>query len=152
MTLSRPAAAMLAVLALVAAGCGGTSKEEYEEQIDEIGTELDRQFTGIGREIQGSGSLRKAAPEVDNGAEALDEAADDLEDVEPPDDAQAAHNKIVAGIRTLANDFRKAARAAASNDTKALLELFGNIGASKGARTIAEARKDLEDAGYDVAE
>ena len=143
--------ALLAIAAL-AAGCGGTSKEDYEREIDEIGTTLERQFTEIGRDIQSSGSLRQAAPEVDKGAQALDEAATDLEEVEPPEDAETAHAKIVDGIETLADDYRKAARAAESNDTKALLELFGNIGASEGARKIAEAREDLKKAGYDVEE
>ena len=148
---ARPAA-LLAALVLAASGCGGTSKEEYEQQVDEIGTTLDRQFTGIGRDIQDSGSLRNAAPEVEKGAEALHDAAADLEDVEPPDDARAAHGKIVKGIEILADDFRKVARAAESNDTRALLDLFGNIGASEGARKIAEAREDLEKAGYEVEE
>ena len=147
---SRATALLLA--AVVAAGCGGTSKEDYEREIDQIGKTLEQQFTGIGRDIQSSGSLQRAAPQVEEGAEALDEAAAELEELEPPEDAEGAHRKIVNGIETLADDFRAAARAAAANDTDALLKLFGDIARSEGARKIAAARRELERAGYDVGE
>jgi hypothetical protein len=140
----------LATVALVAAGCGGTSKEDYEKEIDGIGQTLDEQFTDIGRDIQSSGSLENAADDVEKGADALDDAAADLEDIDPPDDAEEAHAKIVAGVRSLADDFREAARAAGANDAQKVLDLFGNIEASEGFKKIQEARAELKDAGYNV--
>ena len=148
----RPLATCLAALALFAGGCGGTSKEDYEKEIDEVGTTLDEQFTEIGRDIQESGDLERAADEVAKGAEALDEAAAELEDIEPPDDAEEAHGKVVDGVELLADDFRAASRAAAANDAEKVLELFGNIESSEGFKKIVEARDDLKKAGYNVEE
>lgn len=142
----------LAALALIASGCGGTSKEDYEEEIDAVGQQLDEEFTDIGRELQMSGGLEKAAPELRRGASALDEAVDDLEGLEPPDDAEKAHDKIVEGVRLLARDFRSAAPAAARGDVRRVLQLFGSIESSRGYRLILEARDDLRDAGYDVSD
>jgi len=142
----------LVVVALVAAGCGGTSEEDYEDEIDRVGQTLDEQFTEIGRDIQESGSLKNAAGDVRKGAEALDEAVADLEDVDPPDDAEDAHAKIVDGIGSLADDFREAARAADANDAPRVIELFGDLESSEGFKKILEARQDLKDAGYDVEE
>ena len=142
----------LAVLALIAAGCGGTSKEDYEEEIDRVGKTLDEQFTEIGRDIQASGSLENAAGDVRKGAEALDEAVAGLEDIDPPDDAEDAHAKIVDGVAALADDFREAARAASANNAPKVIELFGDLESSEGFKKILEARRDLRDAGYDVEE
>ena len=148
--MSRVLAVFLAAVALVAAGCGGSDKEDYEEEIDKVGQTLDEQFTEIGRDIQASGGLKRAAPEVEKGAEALDDAVADLEEIDPPDDAEAAHGKIVRGVGLLADDFREAGRAAGENDAPRVLRLFGDIESSEGFRMIVEARDDLREAGYDV--
>jgi hypothetical protein len=150
--MSRIVALLLAAVALVAAGCGGSSEEDYEGEIDQIGQTLDEQFTEIGRDIQASGGLRRAAPEVEKGADALDEAVADLKEIDPPDDAEAAHDKIVRGVGLLAEDFREAGRAAGANDAPRVLRLFGDIESSEGFRMIVEARDELRDAGYDVEE
>ena len=150
--MTRSLALGLAVVTLIAAGCGGTSKEDYEEEIDGVSETLDEQFTEIGRDIQESGSLENAAGEVRKGAVVLDEAAADLEGIDPPDDAEEAHAKIVDGVAALADDFREAARAARANDAPRVIELFGDLESSEGFKKILAARQDLKDAGYDVEE
>jgi hypothetical protein len=146
----RLCAVLLAATALLGAGCGGTSKEDYEEEIDDIGQTLDEQFTQIGRDIQSSGGLRNAAPDVEKGAVALDDAVGELEEVDPPDDADSAHEKIIEGVGLLADDFRAAAQAAGENDAPRVLRLFGDIQSSEGFQRIVEARDELREAGYDV--
>ena len=150
--MSRYLALCLALLALVVPGCGGDSKEDYEKEIDKVGQTLDEQFTEIGRDIQASGGLKNAAPEVEKGADALDDAAAELKDIDPPDDAEKAHDKIVQGVGLLADDFRSAAKAAGANNAPRVLRLFGNIESSEGFKRIVEAREQLKDAGYDVEE
>ena len=145
-------AAGLAAVALVAAGCGGTSKEDYEGELDQIGESLDEQLTEISRDVQSSGSLENAADDIEKGADALDEAAGDFDDIDPPDDAEDAHAKIVDGVEALAGDFREAADAARANDAATVLELFSDIEASEGFKKIDEARKQLKAEGYNVSE
>jgi hypothetical protein len=148
--MSRYLALGLAAAALVAAGCGGTSKDDYEDEINRIGETLDEEFTQIGRELQASGGLANAADEVREGAEAYDAAAAELEDIEPPEDAEEAHAKIVAGVELLADDLRVAARAAAADDAARVQELFADLESREGYRRILEAREELETAGYAV--
>ena len=150
--MSRILAISLAAVALLAAGCGGSDKEDYEQEIDQVGQTLDEQFTEIGRDIQASGGLKRAAPEVEKGAEALDEAVADLKEIDPPGDAKSAHEKIVQGVGLLADDFREAGQAAGANNAPRVLRLFGSIESSEGFRMIVEARDELREAGYDVEE
>jgi hypothetical protein len=149
---SRIAALSLAIVALLAAGCGGSSKEDYEEEIDKVQLSLEERFTEIGRDIQSSGELKNAAPELEKGAKALDETVADLKEIDAPDDAEEAHDKFVQGVGLLADDFQEAAQAAGANDRPRLLRVFGDIQSSEGARLIAEADDELKDAGYDVEE
>lgn len=151
MTARTALAACLAAVALVAPACGGTSKEDYEKRIDEVGPTLDEQSTQILRELQSSGGIEQAAAGLKKGADALDETAEDLDDIEPPDDAEEAHAEIVEGVRMLAGDFRAAERAARSNDTQRVLDLLANVAESEGLKKITEALKELKAAGYDVA-
>jgi hypothetical protein len=151
--MTRLLALLMTTIALVAAGCGGgTSKEDYEEEVSKIGDTLEEQFNEIGRDIQSAGDLKNAAPEIEKGAQALDDTAADLDEIDPPDDASDAHDKIVSGVEDLADDFRAAANAAEAENAQKVLSLFGDIQASDGAKKITEARQELKDQGYDVQE
>ena len=142
----------LVVLALVAGGCGESEKEKYEKGVDEIGQTLEKEFAQIGRDIQASGGLENAAPEIEESAELLDEAAADLEELDPPGDAERAHRLITAGVNQLAAEFRDAADAALAGRLQPVLDLFSDVEASEGAKRIEAARRELERKGYDVEE
>jgi hypothetical protein len=148
--MSRYLALGLAAAALIAAGCGGTSKDEYEDEINRIGETLEQEFTRIGRDLQSSGGVENAADEVREGAEAYDAAAAELEDIDPPDDAEDAHAKIVGGVELLADDLREAARAAAADDAAGVQTVFASLESREGFRRILEARNELKSAGYAV--
>jgi hypothetical protein len=93
----RLPALCLAALALLGAGCGESEREKYEGEMDEIGQRLERELTQVGRDIQSSGGLELAAPEIEKGADLLDRTARELAELEPPEDARRPHARIVSG-------------------------------------------------------
>jgi hypothetical protein len=140
----------LAGLALLAAGCGGTSKEDYEREVEELSELLAEQGERMGRRFQRSGGLAEGAPIVLDAAEAIETAARDFEDVEPPDDAESEHRQIVSGTDRLARDFREAAEAASAENPRPILELFRELATSTGSKRLEAALRRLENKGYDL--
>lgn len=95
--------------ALFAAGCGGSqplSQNEYEAEVRRI----DEQVTQSVDE-----SLRKSelasAGDVRSVRDAMDTAANDLEDLEPPKEVATAHNQMVSGLEQYASAFGRFANA-----------------------------------------
>ena len=140
----------LAGLSLLAGGCGGTSKEDYEDEVERLSETLGEQGERTGQRIQRSGSLTRGAPIILDAARAIDDAAAEFEDVEPPEDAEAEHRQIVQGTRALARDFREAGAAASADNPRPILELFRDLATSAGSKQIAAALRRLDRKGYEV--
>lgn len=87
MVLARASAAALAAAAVaLGAGCGGGGEltpVEYEAQL---------------------GDVELASALASGDADALREAADDLDDLAPPDGAEDAHDDLVEGLRDVADE------------------------------------------------
>ena len=147
---------MTMVFALIAAGCGGddgggaTSKEDYGKQLAQTGQTLQKTFADIADQTGSSTSSKQIGDRFDRGAQALDSAAKKFGDIEPPDDVKAAHQKLVDGIKELAEVFRKGADAARKNDTAALTKALQSLSTSDGVKKITEAQKELEAKGITV--
>lgn len=150
--MKRALALAVSSVALAVAGCGGDDKEEYVQEFNKVGATLEKTLTSLGTDITGSTDPKQIGGKLDQGAKALDDAAKELDGIEPPDDAQAAHDKIVSGVEDLAGTFRKGADQAQSNDLTELVETFSSIEGSQGASKIQQAQKELRDKGYDVDE
>lgn len=146
--------AALAALALAAAACGGDrlSRPEYETRVAELG---DR-FAGALQEVvsspqlQDPDSLGEAAGKVRQGQQAFVEVSEALEGLEPPEDAQAAHDRLVAGIRELASDLGRFAAAAEAGDLEELAGLSRAFQERSlpSFEAIAGAVEELERLGY----
>ena len=82
------------VLALGAAACGGgggggdrLSKDEYEQQMSSIGADLQEASSGV--DISSTTDLDKVADTVADFKDDLETAADKVDDLNPPEDAEA---------------------------------------------------------------
>lgn len=142
----------LAALALLAAGCGGddgSSKEDYEREVQTVGDTLQRTFGELGSSISGSGSTEQAATKLEEGAASLDKAAADFRDIDPPTEIEDSHNQIVSGLEALADEFRKGAQAAEGGDLQELLQFAQGLQGSDAVRQVTEAGNDIESKGYD---
>lgn len=86
--------------ALTIAGCGGDgmSKQEYESRVREISNEATDKVTKSFGEQEGdvpSGESIQAA------AQAYEQGADDIDDLDPPEEVKDAHETLVEALRLM---------------------------------------------------
>jgi len=95
----RLLASILAALALaLAAGCGGSdnsatktqSKADYSRQVEQTRTTLSEAFTDIGKGIGKNASPKDIGSRLDQGATALNDAADRFAKIAPPAEVRTA--------------------------------------------------------------
>jgi predicted small secreted protein len=148
---------LVALLALVVAGCGGgsnsgseTSKAEYGKEIQQAGQTLQKTFADISDQTGSATSSKQIGDRLDKGATALDDAAKKFGEIEPPAEAKAAHQKLVDGLSELADVFRKGAAAARKNDTASLTKQLQGLTTSDGVKKITEAQRELKAKGINV--
>ena len=89
------------VATLSAAGCGSGSKNDYVQSVNQAEASLQKSLSSLNG-IGASSSGAEVATQLERGGKALDSAADDFNDIKPPDDAKHAHVKIVDGLHKLA--------------------------------------------------
>jgi hypothetical protein len=163
--------AALAALLMLVAGCGGDdgggalSKEEYSTQVGEIGDTLQAAFADIAKKAESIsaadvGSLSEAgdlldelAVVVEDGAAALQDAADELDAITPPDDAADANQGLAAGLSALSQQFTDLQAALEGGSFAEIAELakgIQEIATSEAGTQVSDAIESLKAKGYDV--
>jgi hypothetical protein len=145
-------AGVLLGLALLATGCSSTlDKATYLKRAGDAGrgvqTAMNLLSPTTGHQPTDS-DLRKAA-------DALDGAANRLNDLGAPADAKAPQGEMVRGLHEMATSFRRLAGtfANASSDgarAQAFLSWSSNPDAQRASADIEQAREDYRAHGYDV--
>jgi hypothetical protein len=148
--MTRALLLLLAALALGLSACGATDKQEYEDEVGNVGNDLQRTFGQIGRGLGGSASLDDVATSLRRGQRALDDAGEELEGVEAPDDIQREHQQLTDGVRELADDLGGAVRAAQAGNVMELSELGEGIDSLDSGKKIRRATRAIQDKGYDI--
>ncbi len=148
---------MLLALAGATAGCGGedeVSKEEYEETVASTLAEVEGSIGRLGFELRaipsGAGSLSDAGDEIDEIREELDEGADELEDVAPPEDAEEAHEQLIGGLRAFSDELEDFQAAVESGDVDRVRDFVQDLEALDTIEQIDEASEELEAKGYRI--
>ena len=153
MTSLRPLTALApvaAAAALFVAGCGGSggvSKNDYVKSLNEAVASLQKSTASLGPAATTGGAAEKP---LEEGAKAMDAAAENFSDIAPPEDAKHAHGQIVDGLHKFADTFRDAAEAARAKDDKKLLNVISDIDSSPGAKELQAATEELAAKGYNV--
>ena len=136
---------------LAAAGCGSGSKNDYVQSVNKAEASLQKSMSSLSG-IGASSSGAQVATQLESGSNALDAAADDFNDIKPPDDAKHAHGKIVDGLHKLAGTFREAAKSAKAakspDDLQATAKVLSDIATGEGAKELQEAQDELTANGY----
>jgi hypothetical protein len=106
-------ALVLLVAAAAAAGCGGSQRIEYEQDLAKVGRIVDTSLA----ELPDDDTQTLGPAQVTSLAADLREAADQLDDLDPPDDAKDAQARLERGLRGVATAFDDLARDLKTADT-----------------------------------
>jgi hypothetical protein len=142
-----PAAVAAALLVAGCGGSGGVSKNDYVKSLNEAVQSLQKSTASLGPDATTGGA---AVTRLEDGAKAMDVAAENFSTITPPDDAKHAHGQIVDGLHKFADTFRDAADAAKSKDSEKLLKVLSDIDKSPGAKELQAATEELAAKGYNV--
>ena len=124
-------------MVLLLAACGGDgrmSKGDYEQLMNDAGRRLSAVFGTIDENRQ---NLKQLAVRVRRAKRTLDQTAAQLASVKPPEQAQAAHGRIVAALQGLSVDLDRVARAADANDPQAVATARAALRAPAGELTAS---------------
>src|SRR5262245_23025566 len=145
---------VMLVLALAVAACGGggsgdrLSKEEYEQQMKSIGTDLQEASSGV--DISSTTDLDEVADTVADFKNDLESAADKVDELNPPEEAAQDTDKIADALHAFADEFGKMEQAARDRNTKALQDAQQAVITEGGE--AQKAADDLKAKGYDIGE
>jgi hypothetical protein len=137
-------------LILLPAACGGggrLSKQGYEQQLKAAGKQTQAASSIVGNP---SSSRTAFAKQLVTARRQMQAAADRLDGIKPPKDAEADTKAIVATLQFLADEIDKLQQAAARNDKAAAATVTADIQGSKEIAAGERAAADLKRKGYDV--
>jgi hypothetical protein len=144
---------------LLLGACAGSdrlSPADYERQLSVAGQQLGDSLEGIFSDpaVKDARSMGEAASAVRRGAATMRTTIGLLEDLNPPEDATAAHDRLVRGVRLFAADLDAFANAAADGDLAAVKTFDEQVSSNSlpSIRQIREAIDELRALGYDVGD
>jgi hypothetical protein len=147
--MKRLAAVAFGVLLLAA--CGGSSrmsKSQYEQHLQNDGkavADTIRTLTGA----QTSTDLGAIVKKVDSASAAVKQAADDLDSLKPPADAEADNMALVTGLRAIESGLAKLKKALATNPLQAAA-IGRDLQQAPEVKAAEKAAADLKKKGYKV--
>jgi hypothetical protein len=148
--MSRTRFVLLAAGALTLAlgGCGGgarLSKVDYEQKLKAAG----QQLVESSRPLAQAKSGPEFVSSVEQVQDALREGADDLDGGKPPEDVEAANDRLVNAMRDLADEFEKV-KAAGQSGLKEGRAAGQRLARSQASEEARQAVLEIQRRGYDV--
>jgi hypothetical protein len=142
--------AVAAMLAVLAAGCGGSSqmsKADYEAKIQAAGQQVQDAVAKISSSMS---SMTELAKQVGVAEVAAKKAADDLDSLNPPADVADDNDKLVRALRTIDVQLKKLAQAAKDTDQVAAAQAAEAIQNAPEIKAGQAAVNDMKKKGYKV--
>lgn len=151
--------------ALVAAGCGGDdesdsssdsgeplSSEEYATEIEGILRTFGEESITLGTELSGATSPEELRSGVDDLSALTQTAVDDLNAIEPPEEAGEAHETLTSALEGYLEDIETLSEAVQSDDPQAAQQaaLDFQEAAVEVQSDLSEAATQLQDAGIEA--
>ena len=143
---------------IAAAGCGGDgggdrlTKEEYQQEVRDVGQTLSQSAEGLSGAFSQSDpeSLDQVADQIEELQAAMNQAAEELDDMNPPEDAESAHDDLVEGIRGFSDEVGEVADAAREGNLQDLQSFSQNFANSDSVQQIEQATEELRSKGYTI--
>jgi len=142
--------AVAMTLAVLAAGCGGSSqmsKADYEAKIQADGQAVQAAVATISASFS---SIKSVAKQVAAAEVAAKKAADDLDALNPPKDIAADNDTLVRALRAIDAELKKLAQAAKAGDQAAAAQAASAIQNSPEIKAGQAAVQDMKKKGYKV--
>lgn len=151
-------AALVLVAALAAVGCGGDgggalSQEEYQQRLDQASTDLQEASSDLGSNLgdviggnEDAGSA--AADSLGQVTEQLRQTAGELEDVDPPENAEQANEELVNALRAYAEDLDELREPLESGNLSDIQKRLGELEQLDSVEDLQQAAQNLQEAGY----
>ena len=134
-------AALVAATAVVAAGCGGggggdkpLSKAAYAAKADAACAAAQKKGSSLDLS-----SIEKIAASGDKAKNVLDDLANDIDDLQPPDALKDSASSFVTGLKKEASDFGDMTQAAKDGNEAKVKDIQGTL-QSESAATSEDAR------------
>jgi hypothetical protein len=143
--LIRAAFAVAAVASLVAfSGCGGSSSEtdDYKSDAQQVANDFKTSAEAASKRVQSATSLDARVKGLEALKGSVDDAANGFDDLTPPDDVKADHDKLVAAFRSLSSDVADVEEAVETSDEAAARETLPKLQADQ--TNVQQAVQTLE--------
>ncbi|MEO6866752.1 MAG: hypothetical protein ABI200_01890 [Gaiellales bacterium] len=142
---------LMALAALLVAGCGGSDRADYEQDLAEVGAVIERSLKSLDR----SASETVGPKEIDTLAVDVMEAADQLDKIDPPDEVKLAHEQLERGLREVSAAFEQLAddlRGASTSEqqSEVFVAFATNEKIDAAFDDVIAAQTIFKDAGYRV--
>ena len=136
---------LLAVLALVAVGCGESQEDKFKKDFRPINDRILELFDNVATTLQGVGSLTNNQIERQFGgfARRLGDLREQVDDLEPPDDLERAKGNLVEAMRGAESPLSGIERAADKKNPRAAGRatrrlIFSLVALRRARRTLAK--------------
>lgn len=169
MSLIKITLALLAAIALIgAAGCGdddgddtsseettetteALSNEEYATEVQDVLLSFGESFSALGTEIQQAKSEEDFSALVGEAESEIQTTIDDFSAITPPEDAQEAHDQILAALEGFAGNLTDVSEAVESGDQTALTDAATELqsAALDFQDELTQAAQSLSEAGIE---
>jgi hypothetical protein len=128
----------------------GLSEEDYRTEVEGVLTPLGEELQTIGTETSGQTTPEGVAQGLADTEEALQTGIDDLGAIEPPEELQEPHDRMIAALEDFRQATTEAREGAESGDLQAVATDYVTA-ATDFQQELQAVLEDFQAAGLDVA-
>lgn len=114
---------VLVAASLVVAACGDEKADTYNAEGEKVVEQFQKDLRAAQTELQDQAEPEGVAQGIEQMRSAFAKAADGLNRLDPPDDAQADHDRFVSQLRAFGPELDRFANAVREEDSKAIGEV-----------------------------
>lgn len=136
----KPSLAALGAAAVLVAGCGG---DDYKDKVKDAAQDFKKSVQGTSAEIRQAKSKKEYSAGVTKFQAAIKEFNDRVSELDPPSDAKAAQDRLIAVLQTFSQDLETIKNAVNEGDIEKVRELQAKFATD--VNEVQAAGKELED-------